>query len=144
MAFLDFDGEMSEPVQESDAEAVLNIMKTADRLSMPKILACYECRVAINSVKGIRTKAFWEKIPACSSARIAMGLAAAHENCKAHAISKIGAMREVICNTSSITCCHARNIMNDTLTSIESYELKVSVPPCKAFLTMAEPILDQA
>ena len=130
-------------MQESDAEAVLNIMKTADRLSMPKILACYERRVAINFVKGIRTKAFWEEIPACSSARIAMGLChiatAAHENCKAHVISKIGAMREVICNT-----CHARSIMNDTLTSIRCYELKVSVPPCKAFLTMAEPILDQA
>lgn len=52
----------------------LQIMMTADRLNMPKSLACCERHVAIDPSQQLRTEAFWEHMPACSYLRIAMGL----------------------------------------------------------------------
>ena len=60
-------------VQDSNPAAILQMMKTADTLHMPKILACCERHVAIDAAKTMRTKAFWEQLPACSSVRIVRG-----------------------------------------------------------------------
>ena len=120
-------------------EFILQVVRTADRLGMPKTLACCERHVAINASKSMRTEAFWEQIPACSSVRIARGLDAAYEEFKAHAVSKICPLIRNYNNHYG----HSAD-MDNAQSIINNCELRVSVPPCKAFLKMAEPIASQA
>ena len=129
-------------MQGSNPAAILRMMKTADTLHMPKILACCERHVAIDAAKSMRTKAFWEQMPACSSVRIARGLDAAYEDYKAQATTKI---RSWIANCPNYYNSHGmRSYIDDADAMVNDSELKVSVPSCKAFLKMTEPILSQA
>ena len=101
-------------------ELFLQTMNTADRLNMPKLLACCERHVAIDPWGCMRTEDFWELMPACSSLRIARGLYAAYK--KLHA-----------------TPGSAGKFHPTHLPSENAYiELRFFVPPSKAFLKMAE------
>ena len=132
-------------VQDSNPAAILQMMKTADTLHMPKILACCERHVAIDAAKTMRTKAFWEQLPACSSVRIVRGLDAAYEVYKAQATSKIRLWVANCPNCRRYNNSHGiRSYMDDADVMVNDSELKVSVPSCKAFLKMTEPILSQA
>ena len=111
------------------AEDILQIMLTADRLNMPKILACCERHVAMDPANSMRTKAFWERIPACSSLRIAKGLEAAHGTYKAHAMSIIRS--------------HKGHPIDTQQAALNSVDLEASIPPARHFFKMAEPVLSQ-
>lgn len=130
-------------VQGRSPELILQLMKSADRLKMPKTLACCERHVAIGA-SSRRTEAFWEEMPACSFVRIAKGLDAAHENLKAQAISKIGPLVESLAAEVSNYPAHADNEVDmfkeDLHDIFLAIKLNKSVPPCKAFLEMAEPV----
>ena len=133
-------------------ECILQMMKSADRLNMPRTLACCERHVAIDSANTLRTKVGWEHIPACSSVRIARGLDAAYDHLMAHAISQIDSL-----NHDIRSMCYARtksaiaSIPTDTASYVNACKRDISmhvklrsVPPCKAFLQMAESVLNQA
>ena len=110
---------------------------------MPKTLACCERHVAIGA-KTMRSEAFWKDIPASSSVRIAMGLDAAHENLKAQAITKIAPLVESLAAEVSEDPAFAdyevdtfKENLGDIFLKIK---LKESLPSCKAFFEMAEPV----
>ena len=131
-------------------EFVLQIMKTADSLpvNMPKTLACCERHIAI-AAKSIRTEAFWEHIPVCSSVRIARGLDAAYKNLKTLAISKIDSLLDTLMTTlenphTADTEYHVRVRKISADTYINGIELTLAVPSCKAFLELAESVPSQA
>ena len=75
---------------------ILQIMQTADRINMPKTLACCERHVAIDPAKSMRTQAFWEHIPARSSVRIATSLDVAYESLMAHFDSQMDSLNDTI------------------------------------------------
>ena len=120
-------------------EFILQVAKTADRLNMPKTLACCERHVAIDPARSMRTKAFWEQIPARSSLRIARGLNAAYEKFRAHAISKMDSLLDNCGGAYGM-----RTYKDQARSRLNSIELKLSVPLCKAFSEMAEPSPSQA
>ena len=105
---------------------------------MPKTLACCERHVAVDS--SMRTKAVWEHISACSSVRIARGLEAAHENFKARVVSE---MDDLLDNTGD-DAHYVHKCMSEVRNVLNRFELNWSVPPCKAFLEMADAIPSQA
>ena len=57
-------------VQDRSPEFILQIMQTADRINMPKTLACCERHVAIDPAKSVRTQAFWELISGGNDAQL--------------------------------------------------------------------------
>ena len=128
-------------------EFILQTSKTADRLTMPKTLACCERHVAIDPAKSMRTRAFWEHIPACSSVRIAMGMDAAYRKYKDQAISRMDSLLEEVAadlRQHSAGSAESARRVRDCRTAarivLSSIELTLCVPPCKAFLEMAEPV----
>ena len=120
-------------------------MKIADRVNMPKTLACCERHMAIGA-KRMKNEAFWEKIPACSSRRSARGLDAVHANFKARAVSKLCPVLDNLYLNGTYTGSYVLENENDVRVSKDDLlevfldmKLKETVPPCKAFLEMAEP-----
>ena len=136
--------------QERSPEFILQIMQTADRINMPKTLACCERHVAIDPAKSMRTQAFWEHIPARSSVRIATSLDAAYENIRAHFDSQMDSLNDVVLDITGENSRHG-NAQQDAAHYVRSCKqymcssIKLTyVPPCKAFLQMAEYVLSQA
>ena len=141
----------SSPVlaQGRSPEFILQMIKTAKRLAMPKTLACCERHVAIDPANSMRTRAIWEQIPACSSVRIAKGLDAAYGKYKDQAISKMGSLLEATAaNLKPYSVESTHRVVRDCKIAVRitlsCIELKSCVPPCKAFLEMAEPVKSQA
>ena len=126
-------------LQGKGPDFILQTMQAAYRLGMPKTLACCERHVAIDFAKSMRTQAFWECIPVCSCMRIAKGLDAAYEKLHAQAISKIDSMPDTCMSGYTM-----RSYKLDVQNGLRSIQLKLSVPLCKAFFEMAEPIPSQA
>ena len=133
-------------------ESILRIMKIADRVNMPKTLACCERHVAIMvGAKRMRKEAFWAEIPASSSERIAMGLHAVHANFRDQALSKIGPLLDDLRRYGFYTGDYeseadddvVRVCREEVLDVLCEIKLKDSVPPCKAFLEMAQPVLSK-
>ena len=123
-------------------EFILQIMECADRLRLPKTLACCERHVAIDSANNMRTKVFWERIPICSSimVRIAKGLECAYESVTAHYLSKIDSVSNTDYHTDYL------RYMREWVCDLRmSTQIKLRfVPSCMAFLRMTEPVLSQA
>ena len=121
---------------------ILQTMKIADRVNMPKTLACCKRHVAIDPAKSMRTQAVWEHIPACSSVRIAKGLDAARKTAEAHATSKQKYLVDLLLVTAGRhprdAAYHMGLCMNSVQTRSNLAKPKSFVPSCKAFFEMTE------
>ena len=128
--------------QGRSADFILQTMKIAARVSMPKTLACCERHVAIDPAKSMRTQAVWEQIPACSCMRIAKGLDAARKNAEAHASSKQKYLVDLLLETAGRHPGDAAFFMglrmNHAQTRHNLAKPKTFVPSCKAFFEMTE------
>ena len=138
---------LSNVAQGRSPDFILQAMKIADRVSMPKTLACCERYVAIDPAKSMRTQAVWEHIPACSSVRITKGLDAARKETEAHATSKQQYLVDILVDAADRhprdAAHHMRLCMNGAQNRRNLAKPKTFVPTCKAFLQMAERSLSQ-